>query len=269
MTAVGAKRRLRAILAEVYTRKAPNACIHEQNVTEKNVTTDMANILGGGPLQREESTEQALRAALDAGLTEIGNQLTDFSGLAAFSSGVPDLDLDPLGVDFDVGHLQETDYAPNPSTSIAGAVMGPQEGSIASVSLSAGLTAGTVGGDLGGTLMAAAAVTTLSGGGEMSRIPSFGITGHPAMPTIVANGMTPGKAIPRQSSLDINTILQVCPLRCPSSAKVLGCTRRIMCTRGTQLCSALLDRYDMMTSVIAACARLSSIVGGARFSRRC
>lgn len=152
-------------------------------------------------MQREPSGEVGVRAALDAGLLEIGAQLSDLGGLDAL--GAADLDLDPLGVEFDLSQLdQEAENVGNGASSVAPPIVGLQDGQnymVAPADLSAEAGAGGVARDF------------VVGGGQMMRDPSFGISGHALASTMLGSaggGMAAGEALSRQSSLDINTIMQ-------------------------------------------------------------
>lgn len=154
-------------------------------------------IIGGGALQREPSNEQALRAALNAGLSELG-ELGGLEGLSA------EADLDPLGVDLDLSQfkdLEEVEVALSHIDGVVGEVSAIK-GDIFQVPVSQGSSG------------AVATEGEVVGGGEMAREVSFGIgereggdggavSGRSSLP------MVGGGKLPRQSSLDINTIMQV------------------------------------------------------------
>lgn len=212
-----------------------------------------------------------LRAALDAGLSEIGAHFDDLSGLGILGSTNPDLD--PLGVEFDLSQLpqepeESVDQEPIGVTNgYAEASMeayqttGPTQGAAAvtnggfvlgggrgggsgatsqlpanlvpemgggGASASAANGSGTAAAAGAAAVPAAAAAVpdyavepglggaVITGGGELSRFPSFGISGPAAVSSVLgAGGMWPGVStsggefLSRNSSLDINTIMQV------------------------------------------------------------
>lgn len=209
-------------------------------------------MIGGGPLQREPSAEVGLRAALDAGLSEIGAHLSDLGGLDDL--GAADLDFDPLGVEFDLSQLeQDPENVGNgtSSPSVAPPVVGLQDGGQNGMAAPADLSA-----EAGGAVAAVGGV--VMGGGEMVRDPSFGISGHAVASTVMASvggGSTlAGEPLSRQSSLDINTIMQAsfCFFLGGGRGEAGDCTRHmltnrvlnpvvlILCCVSTQWCQLIL-----------------------------
>eukprot|EP00903_Cladosiphon_okamuranus_P011945 g11219.t1 len=188
-----------------------------------------------------------VRAALDAGLNEISTNFDDLSGLEALAGAELDLDLNlnPLGVEFDLSQLiQEPENADksnldsNPEAEAyleachaggeAGIAAGVREGEPLPVStgtenmpmntmqtpldlvpgrgIGAARGAGAV-----APVVSGAAAPVITGGGEMSRETSFGISGPAA---VRWSGAAPvvssaGQALSRQSSIDINTLMQM------------------------------------------------------------
>ena len=204
---------------------------------------------GGGGDIAEEMTEQQpptghndVRATMGAHLTEMAGQLGDLGGLEALVAG--DIDLDPLGVEFDLSQLPEADNlagagggAVEESTA-ASVVVGHVEkagGGSTNMDIPANLKAGksweaalaAVGGGgvspfgmQGGFGSVAGPMSRdtsfgmagIVGGGPLSRDASFGITGHAAASSMMrssSSGVVGGEHLSRQSSLDINTIMQV------------------------------------------------------------
>lgn len=203
-----------------------------------------------------------LRAALDAGLSEIGAHFDDLSGLGILGSTDPDLD--PLGVEFDLSQLPqepEEEETAGQRVPVGAASLGPsyqaidhrapavaaaatavvEGGSLPRVGGAgggrsanlvarsgvggAGAGAGVGAGATGGAAAADAAAghapagAVIVGGGDLSRGPSFGISGPAAVSSVLGAGGAwagAGAGVPalgepllRQSSLDINTIMQV------------------------------------------------------------
>lgn len=186
-----------------------------------------------------------VRAALDAGLNEISANFDDLSGLEALAGAELDLDLNlnPLGVEFDLSQLiQEPENLENAvngngnaeskaeveacleacqaggAAEVAAAVENGQplplpeatgmgNASVNTMQVPPGLVAGRGGGAAGG----AGAAPVITGGGEMSRDPSFGISGPAAVGWAGAAPVvsSAGEALSRQSSIDINTLMQV------------------------------------------------------------
>ncbi|CAM9588704.1 unnamed protein product [Scytosiphon promiscuus] len=212
-----------------------------------------------------------LRAALDAGLSEIGAQLDDLSNLEMLGSTDLDLDLSaPLGADFDISQLiQEPEnaefeangrfvvseaangggavhadreasqeachanVAAGVATAVAAAAAGsgkspvlpspvavpafaaaPKVGSVANAMqiprnlvASRGRAENAAGGGARGAVVV----------GELARTPSFGISGPAAVSSMLRMGgegvpsamASSGGDLSRQSSLDINTIMQM------------------------------------------------------------
>lgn len=157
-------------------------------------------VVGDGPMQRESSCKLAFRAALDAGLTEMGAQLSDLGGLDVLTG--TDIDLDPLGVEFDLSTFQETDGVVSMGSPSPPTVVEPKQREDA-MPAPAGVPAGNRGGD----------AAVIVGGEPLSRDPSFGISGHAAASSIMGSGLAPGETLSRQSSLDINAIMQARGLR--------------------------------------------------------
>lgn len=150
--------------------------------------------------QREEpSNEQALRAALEAGVSEIP-QLSSMGSLDALAA---DLDIAPLGVEFDVSG---TEYLPAGSSDVSSP-------SSSNVPVVGGLQEGEAEGRIGGGAVISSSsemeggrgVGGVEGGGELFRNPSFGIMGHAA----ASSSLGRGEPMSRQSSLDMNIIMQV------------------------------------------------------------
>lgn len=125
--------------------------------------------------REEPSNEQALLAALEVGVSEIP-QLSTMGSLDALAA---DLDIAPLGVGFDAS---ETEYLPAGSSDLSSS------------------SNASVGGFEGGR-----GVGGIEGGEELFRNPSFGIMGHAA----ASSSLGRGEPISRQSSLDMNIIMQV------------------------------------------------------------
>ncbi|CAM9331304.1 unnamed protein product [Ectocarpus sp. 8 AP-2014] len=184
-----------------------------------------------------------LRAALDAGLAEMGAPFNDFGGLGILEGSGAELDLDlGLGSEFDLSQLESPEQVVEASgeaeaslsaASAAGsrtvsATDVPAAGSgggpppppppgaggaaaINSMQIPAGLVAGRSGSSsVAGSRGAGAGAPVFIGGGEISRGPSFGISGPAAVSSILGPaGASSGGALSRQSSLDINTIMQM------------------------------------------------------------
>eukprot|EP00752_Nemacystus_decipiens_P006831 g6133.t1 len=177
-----------------------------------------------------------VRAALDAGLSEISANFDDLSGLEALAGGEIDLDLslNPLGVEFDLSQLiQEPENVENgqenvesangnaeaktgaevlpPAITTTGTGTGAGLGSAPTnmMQVPPGLVAGRGGGAAGSGGAGVAPVVT--GGGELSRDPSFGITGPAAVGWAGAAPVvsSAGGDLSRQSSIDINTLMQM------------------------------------------------------------
>lgn len=176
-------------------------------------------------LQREEvAGEQALRASLEAGLSEIGTgQLPEMMG-GLSPLGMNDADFDPFGVDFDLsqhdaennavtinGHNGSTSPLAAPPVSASTGLL-PQQGVAGGMGIPPGLMTGKgFGSGFGGGHNGVAMIT---GGEELSRDPSFGISGFGATSAMTITPMSSvppvgGGALVRQSSLDMYTILQV------------------------------------------------------------
>ena len=188
-----------------------------------------------------------VRAALDAGLNEISANFDDLSGLEALAGAELDLDLNlnPLGVEFDLSQLiQEPENAENETVETASvsaeskaevdacleacaaggaaevaAAVGRGEPVPAATGTGLGnapintmqVPPGLVAGRGGGAAAAGAGASpVIAGGGQMTRDPSFGITGPAAVGWAgAAPAVSAGEAISRQSSIDINTLMQV------------------------------------------------------------
>lgn len=180
-----------------------------------------------------------VRAALDAGLSEMGASFNDLGGLGILEGTGADLDLDlGLGSEFDLSQLESPEQVVEASgeaqaslsavaamSGVVGATDVPAAGSggapprppgeggaaaVNSMQVPAGLVAGRNGNSVTGSRGAGAGAPVIIGGGEISRGPSFGISGPAAVSSILGPaGASSGGPISRQSSLDINTIMQV------------------------------------------------------------
>lgn len=125
--------------------------------------------------REEPSNDQAFLAALEVGVSEI-SQLSTMGSLDALAA---DLDIAPLGAEFDVSG---TEYLPAGSSELSSS-------SNASI----------------GSIEGGGGVVGIEGGGELFRNPSFGIMGHAA----ASSSFGRGEPMSRQSSLDMNMIMQV------------------------------------------------------------
>lgn len=156
----------------------------------------VSTIVGGGPLQREQSNEAALiRAALMTGSNELGAGLSDLGGVDGLANGDVE-DLDALGVEFDLSQFKDFEAESDEPAQISGERVETMGGS-AGLGDDLTLTPSRRGG--GG----------LEWGWEMSRESSFGISGGSTFARQGSASMMGGEHLSHQSSLDIYTIMQV------------------------------------------------------------
>ncbi|CAN0146584.1 unnamed protein product [Ectocarpus sp. 8 AP-2014] len=163
----------------------------------------------------------------------MGAPFNDLGGLGILEGSGADLDLDlGLGSEFDLSQLESPEQVVEASgeaeaslsaaaaaaaaagSRTVGATDVPAAGGAAAVysmQIPAGLVAGRSGSSsVAGSRGAGAGAPVIIGGGDISRGPSFGISGPAAVSSILEPaGASSGGALSRQSSLDINTIMQM------------------------------------------------------------